>query len=94
MNIEKFIKENFGFQESKEILEIFEKYGLFSEIEHGTNDLIDDLEEKVDELEEEIKGLKTAMSKAKEKINNVLKSLEENKETYSLLEGVLDDLEV
>lgn len=70
LNLERHIKNNFGFQESEEIINIFEKYKLFSEIEYMMNEVIegegDQLQDSISDLEGDIEDLREERDELKE----------------------------
>jgi outer membrane murein-binding lipoprotein Lpp len=77
MNLEKYIKINFGFQEATEILAVFEKHDLFSEIESQINNLI---EEKEDQLQDDLDDLQGEIDHLEDKVDE----LEEEKESLEM----------
>lgn len=68
LNLERHIKNNFGFQESEEIIELFEKYKLFSEIENLMNEII---ESEQDQLQDSINDLESDIENAREERDEI-----------------------
>lgn len=95
IKLEKYINENFGFEESKEIKNLFDKHKLYSEIEYLVNEVIDqkedDFNDKIEELDGEFEDLKDSIDEPKEEKELLEISIKNAKEILSKIGELIND---